>query len=1172
MMKLLIGKIMVNIVGKKTNNVGKKTNIVGKKTNIVGMKMNIVGILGCLLLSAVPVFAQSAVCIPLSAVGIPQSAAGIPQLAVSAPKNVVSDSQTRSITMSMGLPSNAVRNIVQDKDGFIWFGTDNGLCRYDGYSVQVFTNPHTKLDQYVSALARCDEGLLVGTPRGAYVLDFQQKNFLCMSDKIKSVVTDFALDGDQNVWIATESQGVFCYNLKSHKCKNYPLKAFRGRADAILVDATNQVWALTNAKLSGAHAASAKLNGTHAASAELNGAHAASANAASAAVSGLARLDKHTGTFKPLPLHGDAMQLCGMSMLDMQDGSVMVGSWDQGLFQVSMDGSVKMLLSSMLTNSLRHVHHLYNDRGRFVLIGSDDGLVEYDLKKQTWRMLSEVWDPSRSTMERFVYGIAGDREGGLWVGTFYGGVSYIPPQSFENRFAAYKPSVGGLRGSVVSRIVEDSHRRIWLATDDAGLECLDPATNQVVDYPGRAVIGSLNVHAIWPEGDDLWVGTYGNGIIRLNTQTGAMQTYHTDGRQEGSSCYTIFRDHRGRLWANSLGRVNLWNEQAQQFRPVGPVKACVIDVDEDREGNIWFATQGSGLWCYRRNNIWKQYKHVEGDSTTVGSNQVNCLRIARRGTLYVATSHGVSAYQPTTDNFRRIPVFAPTQEFCSIIAAEGEMWLSSTKGLVRYTPEGNVQVFNQHDGLTSDVFMPNSGIISSTGRIYFGTSRGLNAFFPDDVVLNQVPPPVAIVSIDFFGRDPEDLEVDDETENILYRDWDSDGDVESGEVDASDVELASSETNVRPMFLNHVKEIHLEHDENMFAITFAALSFVSPEKNVYCCKMEGVDRKWFFTHSNRTAYTNLSPGTYTFRVKATNNDGVWSKQEARLKIVVHPPLWWSMPAKLLYLFVFCMLFYWLMTLRLKRAEKRHQEELSRREEEWQRLSLAYTGQSDVPSFRVALTESAEAKGGEDSLADGSQTGVSLTDGSQTGVSLTDGWMNRSKAYHGKGKTVNEVLGLGYNKNDAEKAKAGLGRVAGLDNMGLGNMGLGNMGLGYGKVGAMGERVLSEADAKFLERLMQIVEDHMADPGLNVAFVADKLGMGRSSLFLKLKGMANITPNDLMMLVRLRRAAALLREGKYQVTEISYRCGFSSPSYFGKCFHKQFGVRPTEYGNRNETES
>lgn len=146
----------------------------------------------------------------------------------------------RTITMNTGLPSNAVRNIVQDKNGFIWFGTDNGLCRYDGYSVQTFYNPEMGFDQYVSALATCDEGMLVGAARGAYLFTFDKEQFLNIDKKITLPVAHFSLDADKNVWISTNGQGLFRYNFGSHECKNYPMKAFRGRVASTLVDTNNK--------------------------------------------------------------------------------------------------------------------------------------------------------------------------------------------------------------------------------------------------------------------------------------------------------------------------------------------------------------------------------------------------------------------------------------------------------------------------------------------------------------------------------------------------------------------------------------------------------------------------------------------------------------------------------------------------------------------------------------------------------------------------------------------------------------------------------------------------------------------------------------------------------------------------------------------------------------------
>lgn len=223
------------------------------------------------------------------------------------------------------------------------------------------------------------------------------------------------------------------------------------------------------------------------------------------------------------------------------------------------------------------------------------------------------------------------------------------------------------------------------------------------------------------------------------------------------------------------------------------------------------------------------------------------------------------------------------------------MWISTSKGIVKYTPGEPVQLFNKYDGLTCDQFMPNAGLLASDGRIYFGSTRGFNCFYPYLVKINQVAPPVAITSVELFGQP----------------------------IEAGSDQLEKS--------LSHAAELNLSHNENTINISFAALSYVSPEKNQYAYKLEGVDKDWIYTHEHRANYTNLPAGTYTFLVKATNNDGVWSKNEARLQIVVHPPFWWSLPAKILYLLLIGYAIYWFMQSRLKREKLRHQEELDQLE-------------------------------------------------------------------------------------------------------------------------------------------------------------------------------------------------------------------------------------------------
>ena len=770
------------------------------------------------------------------------------------------DPMVRSITMDNGLPSNAVRSVVQGSKGYMWFGTDNGLCRFDGYDVRTYYNPFTTVDQFVSALTACEEGLLVGCNNGAYLFCNATDQFQKLSDKITAPVLNFSLDGDQNVWISTNGQGVFRYNRTTHELHQYPMKNIQGKVQSTLVDANNQVWMLCNQ-----------------------------------GEASIYHLNKSTDQFEAFPLKGDATMFHGMAMLATPDGNVYVGTWENGLYKLNADGSAEQLISGTLSNAVHHIHQLYCNDNKYLLIASDDGLVQYDIQNHIWHMLSEVNNPSRSTSERFVYGIAGDNEGGIWVTTFYGGVNYLPSTSFEDRFRAYSARLGGLRGNVVGRFFEDRQHRIWIATDDAGLDCFNPQTNSFVSYPGKAAMGKYNVHALFADENNLWVGTYGNGVIRMNMATGAQQVFYTDGKVSGSNAYCIYRDRKKRLWAATMDGANLFDEGQQKFSKIKSFKSLTIDIKEDPQGNVWFATQGGGLWRLDKNNAWKQYKYVENDSTSLVSDQVNCLAIGEKGQLYAATSEGLCEFLPSKGIFRRISIEAPSLDFASLVISQGVMWISTSKGIVKYTPGEPVQLFNKYDGLTCDQFMPNAGLLASDGRIYFGSTRGFNCFYPYLVKINQVAPPVAITSVELFGQP----------------------------IEAGSDQLEKS--------LSHAVELNLSHNENTINISFAALSYVSPEKNQYAYKLEGVDKDWIYTHEHRANYTNLPAGTYTFLVKATNNDGVWSKNEARLQIVVHPPFWWSLPAKILYLLLIGYAIYWFMQSRLKREKLRHQEELDQLE-------------------------------------------------------------------------------------------------------------------------------------------------------------------------------------------------------------------------------------------------
>ena len=655
------------------------------------------------------------------------------------------------------------------------------------------------------------------------------------------------------------------------------------------------------------------------------------------------------------------------------------------------------------------------------------------------------------------------------------------------------------------------------------------------------------------------------------------------------------------------------------------------------------------------------------------------------------------------------------------------MWLSSGKGIVQYSENKLVRMFCRFDGLTSDQFLANSCLLSSDGRIYFGTTQGFNAFRPQQVTLNRIAPPVAITSLSLFNKR---------------------------------MEVGSDKL---PEALDKVDEISLSHDENAVTFSFSALSYVSPEKNLYSYKLDGFDDEWTTTHEPRAAYTNLPAGSYTFRVKATNNDGVWSEDEATLQIVVHPPFWWSLPAKLIYLLLIGLLVWY----QWKKLKLRHQQELDSlaekkelelrdarlqffamvaREiripltlilgpldalkEKWQKVKEGLMeddmkdddskknrmnkddmknvdeidGLIDVFSrnsqrmltlvdqlldgnkVEMKEAESSE-KSSEESSAESSAVSASVS--ASTSVSkpapvapidnrptilvvendkdmrdyivnslageyrmlvadngvqalrilskhdelslIITSWimpvMNGvefcQKVRQNKSICHLPIVMLSAKTDEDSKAQSKIcgadvfiskpfsmkylvasvnqliemrrtlifrfpketaagdsAKASSADSSAGPSAGLLSGPSAGPAAGPSAEFVSFASSAessaaeeenypperRFLVDLEKLIKDNLANPDLNVQFLADQLSMSRSSLFNKVKTLLAVTPNELIQAIRLSTAARLLQERKYRISEVSEMTGFSSSSYFAKCFQKQYGMKPAEYVN------
>ena len=1274
------------------------------------------------------------------------------------------DYSFRQITMNDGLAANAVRNIVQDKNGYIWFGTDNGLCRYDGRRVLPFRIAELGISQYVSALLACDEGLYVGTEKGVFFVDFAHQTINRLPMDIHSTVTFLSLDKEGELWVSTMEQGVWLYMPRTGDHKQYNINTPGNAVAQVFVDAGNQIWTVTN----WGEPVVQKLNRLH-------------------------------NQFDPVHLYFKGIPT-SLRMLQTRDERYWLGTWEHGLLLMHGDGRLEQVLDPQLTKVGWHIHTLFEDRDGCICIGCDEGLIRFDPKSGEWQKHDD----------RFVYAITNDTEGGLWVGTFYGGVRYVSPVG--KRFDGFSMA-NGLTGNVISRFCEDKQGRVWVGSDDGGLMCHD---GRFVGYPHQDWLSQRNVHALCADNhNNLWIGTYTDGVIVMNLETGSMRQYvqGSDATSlDNSSSYAIYQDSHGEIWVATMEGLCLYDAKKDGFVRIGKTNAITIDIDEDGDGNLWLSTQGEGLWRYDRKSrkLHNFRSENASDESALPDNQVNCCLIDEKGKLWVGTFAGLCTYDKAHGCFKRVFLDVPSQNVMSIIEDNGALWLTTERGIVKYVPKEGVQRFTLHDGLVSEQFLPNSGYKASDGRIYFGTTSGFNSFLPYQIKANTVMPPVYVTSMSVLNQEKHN----------------ADG---------------------LPFDLTQTKEITIGYgDSKMFSLSFASLSYCSPEKIQYAYMLEGFDRDWNYVgNQNSATYTNLPAGTYTFRVKATNNDGIWSDNEACLKIVVEPPFWWSWYAKLFYLLLLGAAIWYYVHLRLKKEERRHQLEMQRlneekekevrearlnfftmiaheirtpvsliigplekmmkrgnpsddmkvidrnahrllelvnqlldfRKVEQQSLVMHFAPQNiyelmasvserfaptfeqngkrftvDYPNehFTAIIDKEAVIKTISNLLTNANKytkdevrlSCVEDPDGQKFRISVRDNGIGIRKEDHerifqpfyqaegnkpgtgiglnivksivdqhhgeinvesevGKGSVFTIILPISQNEShemDAEKAKVPtaiddvsatkqavqptaantqqpaansqrpvmlivddsedmreflksnfdskyevltaedgiealhllqkhevsmivsdwmMPRMDGAelcrrvrqdqktshipfimltaktdDDSKVEGMDVGadtyiekpfsvqyleacirNMlqirrrlmeKFSTQPLEPVTEIAQNPTDSEFLKKMNQIIEENFSNSELNVNFLADRLNISRSSLFAKIKTLADITPNEMIQMVRLKRAAQLMKEKKYTISEISYMVGFSNPSYFSKCFQKQFGIKPTDY--------
>lgn len=800
----------------------------------------------------------------------------------------------KKIQVDDGLSESAIYCIMQDMKGFMWFGTKDGLNRYDGYNFRIFRNNPHNTQSIGNNFIRCiAEGgtntLYIGTDAGLYIMNTIDESFSKVTMKtdkgidVTSAVNALHVDKNGNVWIGSMTQGIFIYNPKGQALKAVELEKYhlgQNAAWSIISDKSGTIWVGTRLGLLRYNANTEKLEA-------IEGMFSTQDNS------------KHE-------------ILC---ILDDDKGNLWLGTWDDGMRLYNKQTNEYISLYGLDSRSyyITHVRSIFQYTDKSLLIGSDDGLYLFDLEKEIIKRV-DVPQLTHSLSDQNIYSIAKDRENGIWIGTYFGGVNYLNTSLIN--IETYYPDVvhGLLSGKAVSQFCEDDAGNIWIATEDGGVNFFDTKTKKITQ-PIQTTYH--NTHALLFDNENLWIGTFSRGIDVYNTRTKSLINLRNSAKDENTlndDCiFSLYKTKKGDIYAGTPVGLNKYNRNDNSFTRIPEANGFIYDMKEDDYGNLWVATYGLGaLRLDIKNNKWINYDTIQSrNNPIVGSKLTGIYIDNKKRVILSSEGRGIFIYDYKTDNFKNISEVdgLPNNVIYGVLDDPfGNLWISSNKGLVCFDTSNprDLKLYNKADGLQSNQFNYKSSYKTRDGKFYFGGINGFNSFFPKDLSesKNRIVPSIEITQI-----------------NLL---------------DNSDPELEKEiQTN-----LNKKEQIELPYNKSSFTISYVSLSYISQAKNQYAYKLEGVDTEWNYAGNNKSVtYVSLSPGKYLFKVKASNNDGLWNDQGTEIEIEILPPFWLSLPAKMFYLLINLLIVYFIASYYLKKTKQKQQQQLENFKTEQETLAF-----------------------------------------------------------------------------------------------------------------------------------------------------------------------------------------------------------------------------------------
>jgi signal transduction histidine kinase/ligand-binding sensor domain-containing protein/CheY-like chemotaxis protein len=818
----------------------------------------------------------------------------------------------RHISNEQGLSNSTINCIFQDSRGFIWFGTRDGLNRYDGVNVVIYKAKGKDESSISDNFIRCiyedaSRKLWVGTSYGLNSFNpvtnsftrykYSKKEDNSLSSNVISAI--YALDAD-NLLLGTMGGGADILNTKTNSIKHLTHDAKNGGSissdtvNCIYRDSYKRIWLGTQ--------------------------------------KGLDSFDAGKQTFKTF---GSGKIT---AITEDKQNNLWLGTTDAGLLVYSPAANIWKTIkhddnrADGLPGNL--ILSLLTDKKGNIWVGTiNKGLGLYDVNKAAFFNYYPKPDNVGSLSNTTVSAVFEDKQGNLWVGTHRGGINLYTHDI--DKFKLYRQGIdnNSLSYNDVKAFCQDSKGNIWVGTDGGGLNKLDRKTGAFHRYknePGDPQsLSSDAVQAIAEDAEGkIWVGTWGDGINMLDPATGRFTRFRNNPNDKTSINSNFLQmmhlDSKGNFWVATYGGgLNLLNTQTHKFTtviasPDGKTSLHgknIVSICEDNDNNVWFGTDDGGLNRY--NLEARQFVHYfEHEKKSTDS---RVLFTDSKGQVWVGMA-GLYKFDKQQNTFKLFTDNANLDKLFIKGITEGNrhnLWISTSAGLIKLNPNTKkTQVFNTWDGLQGMEFEANSYMKANDGEMFFGGERGFNSFYPDDIKTNNFIPPVYITDFQIFNK------------SVSPRDKHSPLN--------TDISFADS--------------ISLSYKQSSISLTFAALNYIITRNNQYYYKLDGLDKDWIKAGTERKAsYTNLDPGTYTFRVRGSNNDNVWNNTGASVIIEITPPFWATLWFRMLAFLVVILSAYFLYGYRINAIEtqKRQLErQVKERTAEVTQQSLELKHQSD----------------------------------------------------------------------------------------------------------------------------------------------------------------------------------------------------------------------------------